>query len=303
MMKRFQGDYGLLGAILACAVGAAFWMVAVFRVSGAVAAPIGMSANLGSFLSADYSAEEAPRRFRIINLNVIGEVLQDLGLTQSRVEEERLAWEASLKEAVPTATALNFRGDSPYTATPTHTLIPTATSTPIPTNTPTATATATKIPTATPKPTKTKAPTTPPKTEEPKDTTPPEILFECGFSITPPLGDLNETVETGETSCFIDVHVEQVSVYDAALTFGIEWVRLKYEAPGHFGLTYSDDLEKCCGGWDGDNWYAKYSGGFTVEIPTAWEHPVIMNVYAKTKDVGGNYRMESVGSYNIFCLE
>src|SRR3989304_3932110 len=90
-----------------------------------------------SRLSADYRADEGGRSVALISLSILNDAMQTLGLTEDEAATAHESMELAMSQPVPTATAMDFEGAAPFTATPTvtNTSLPTNTATPIPTNT------------------------------------------------------------------------------------------------------------------------------------------------------------------------
>ena len=138
-MKKHPRIYraGLIVAVLILV-----WAAAVVVLNTASAEGLPLSLRLGSRLSADYSVDKTGP-LKALNFSIIGDLLRDLGLSPEEVEEQAGSVELALNEPVPTATARNFEGDPPFTATPTNTSTPT--NTPTPTYTPTSKTEASRI--------------------------------------------------------------------------------------------------------------------------------------------------------------
>ncbi|MCJ7823965.1 MAG: hypothetical protein MUP44_03630, partial [Anaerolineales bacterium] len=133
MKKRrwINRTFGVFLAIVAVVVAAAIVL------NSAAAESLPFSLGLRSKLTADYSQEGAQSVLGAFRLSIIGDALRDLGLTPKEADQQTAGIKIALDDSVPTATALNFDGDDPYTPTPTETPTPTVTNTP--TNTPTKT--------------------------------------------------------------------------------------------------------------------------------------------------------------------
>ena len=153
------------------------WVVAAIQLSDASAGELRFPFNLRSNLSADYSQDAQGRQLGSLRLSIVSDFLRDIGFSKPEADQKQDNLVKELDKPVPTATALNFEGDAPYTATPTFT--PTATNTFTPSPTPTFTNT------PTPKPTR-----TPTKTPEPPDPTdtpsyPSQPIHQRQWSIQP----------------------------------------------------------------------------------------------------------------------
>ncbi len=126
------------------------WVLLALQLNSALAGPLPFGPGLMSRLSADYRADEGGRSVALIALSILEPAMQALGLTEDEAAAAHESLELAMSQPVPTATAMDFDGAAPFTATPT------ITNTPVPTNTPLPTATNTRRPpTRTPEPTKT----------------------------------------------------------------------------------------------------------------------------------------------------
>ncbi len=154
------------------------WIWAAFLLNSAYAESLPFSLGLRSRLAADYSPGEFSGSQGVFRLSIFNEVFHDLGLSPEEAEERSEEIKIAMGSPVPTATARNFEGDDPFTATPT----------PQPTSTATSTLTETPVPTSTYRPTKTPKPTKEPKID-PSDTPLP------AFSATPTKCWVNPVIE------------------------------------------------------------------------------------------------------------
>jgi len=255
-MKR---NRWLLIAAGSLAVVILAWVLVVVVINPAEARGLPFTFELQSRLRADYSSDDR-RVVPVFRLSIIGEALQDLGLTSDEAQEQAEILQQSLDDPVPTATARNFEGELPYTATPTNT--PTAT--PTPTDTPTPTPTSTPRPTRTPVPTATRTsapPTSVPPTTAPSDGVSPVI---SGGNPNPPPGAL--------TGCSVTINVTDINVVDPGPSSGIDWVKLKYRIVGHTTCLCSAELSLDAGGWvsgPGSTWDGTYSGSVAIDLCSA----------------------------------
>lgn len=126
------------------------WIAAAFLLNSASAGSLPFSVSLRSRLAANYSPDEFSGSQGVFRLSIFNEVFHDLGLSLEEAEERSKEIKVAMGSPVPTATARNFEGDDPFTATPTPQATSTITSTPTETPLPTST----YKPTETPKPTK-----------------------------------------------------------------------------------------------------------------------------------------------------
>ncbi|MGH2620833.1 MAG: hypothetical protein ACRDHG_09740, partial [Anaerolineales bacterium] len=157
-------------ALTAIAVLIAGWFAAALHLTGASAGQPGFPFNLRSNLAADYRADPGAGRITSLRISIITDLLKDLGFG---ADDSGLL--EGLDSPVPTATARNFQGDPPFTATAIPS--PTPTITPLPTSTSTP-----KPPTKTPKPTDTEQPE---PTDLPDDLVAPTL---SGGTLFPDIG-------------------------------------------------------------------------------------------------------------------
>ncbi len=285
-MKPQPGRRWLIGAVAVFLALLLLWVLAALQLTSAAAEPLALMYSLRSRLGADYGVDAAGRPMRSLRLSIVQEVMQDLGLRGPEAESQRRGLEASLGQPVPTATARDFEGGAPYTATPTFT--------PTPTNTPTVTTTPT--PTRTPRPTKTptQEPTETAKPKPPTDT--PSALVDskdpqicCMIMIPPP-----STIST----CTIDV--TDMEVLDPAFSSGIDpnKVWAKYQGPHTPGLIYVN-LAKLSGGFTagpGSDWDAHYGG--PVNLTNIHSGDTI-DFYGKAGDNSGHWVIWGPVQYTI----
>jgi hypothetical protein len=235
-------------ALTAFAVLIAGWFAAALHLTGASAGQPGFPFNPRSNLAADYGADPGASRITSLRISIITDLLKDLGFGGD--DSELLA---GLDSPVPTATARNFQGDPPFTATVTPS--PTPTITPLPTSTSTP-----KPPTKTPKPTDTEEPE---PIDVPADMVEPTI---SGGSFFPTFGTLLPSCDGN------DIAITGLQVVDPGPSSGINWVKLKYVilGPGSTGYQFSSDIgPPLTGGWTdgpGSTWDAYYKGDHTINF-------------------------------------
>ena len=306
-MKSDSGRRWLIAAVglfLLLLVG---WVLLALQLNIALAGPLPFAPRLMSNLRADYGPDAGGAPIGLISLSIMNEALQSLGNALGLTSEEEAALQRSMELAmsqpVPTATALNFEGDAPFTATPTNTPLPTDTPTPLPTNT-------RPPPTRTPLPTRTKEPTeeatAEPATAVPTsagDTVKPEVE---DHSVSPDPG----TLAAGE--CTINATMQ---ITDAGPSSGISTsgVGMKYKAEGE-GYEYSYNMVLVSGGAVGDAWDATYSGSTTftgidvAAIPgggvlkfarPALTAGVDVKVWFVFEDLAGNADYHYIGEYTL----
>ena len=283
-MNPQPGRRWLIGAVAAFLALLLIWVLAALQLTSAAAEPLALMYSLQSRLGADYGVDAAGRPMRSMRLSIVQEVMQDLGLRADEAEAQRQGLEASLGQPVPTATARDFEGEAPYTATPTST--PTATSTPTVTNTPT--------PTRTPRPTKTPTPA-PTKTRRPPTNTPSGMVDSkdpqiCCMLMSPAPSTIN--------TCTIDV--TDMEVFDHAFSSGINpsEVYAKYQGLHTGGLIYVN-LALLSGGFTagpGSDWDAHYGG--TINL-TGIQAGDTIDVWGKAVDNSGHQVVKGSVQYTI----
>jgi len=266
------------------------WVLLALQLNSALAGPLPFGPGLMSKLSADYRADEGGRSVALIALSILEPAMQALGLTDEEAAAAHESLELAMSQPVPTATAMDFDGAAPFTATPTVTItpLPTDPPTPTPTNTrrpPTKTPKPTKTPepkdTEGPAPTDTSVPTgIPTAIPTPDDNVEPSILT-VAFDLTPP-GPI--------TSCRF--YVIDMNVFDPAPSSGISIY------PVFARVTYPDSFQDYftlsifSGGFvsgPGSDWDAHYRDSVAFSNPS---HVVVfgetIQVELKVKDDAGN---------------
>lgn len=276
------------------------WVLTAVLLSSASADSGPFSFAVRSKLAADYGQEKSDGFLGVINLTIFSDVMRDLGMSPDEADEHSDEMKVAMDDPVPTATALNFEGDAPWTPTRTATKIPTKTliptDTPIPTFTPTRTRVLTKtlIPT--------KKPTNPPNTVAPAATATAATATALGpvDSQAPNIGGLNLSPPAGTpspgntlTTCTIDV--VNVSVFDPAFSSGVSSsdVHFKYDSPSIGWVVES--LNLLSGGFTpGLDWDAQY--GKTVTLHDVFDGDVI-EVQSRVQDLAGTGWVYSSSSY------
>jgi hypothetical protein len=251
------------------------WVLAVLQLIPAGADPRALGFGLLSHLQADYGADAPRAPLAALRLSIVGEALVDLGFPVGQAQERQQGIEAAMRLAVPTATARDFSGDPPLTATP----LPTET----PTRTPESSATPMPTETATPTPTKTRSRTptrTPTRTAEPSRTV-------TATSSTAP-DTLAPTIVSFEMASYsggCTVTINDMYVIDPAPSGGVSEAYFKYERPG-YGLVYFQ-AELTSYQWVGGEFRAHYQGTFTItDVTLAGGMPGgVMAAHRLTDDV------------------
>ncbi len=290
-MKTPSGRRWLIGALGLFLVLMVLWIAAAMRLSAAAAAPSNLMTSLRSRLSANYAPDPGGSTVRSLRLSIFQEVMQDLGMSEDEAAGQSQEMAAEMQAPVPTATARDFEGAKPFTATPTVTQTPTET--PVPTATPTKT--------PKPKPTKTKTPV-------PTDA--PTMVAVPTSTNTPPAGvdttdpticcmDLNPDPPATLSSCTFDV--EELEVFDPAYSDGVAAadVYVKYSGPSTGGYIYTQLSFKSGGftGGPGSDFSAIFDG--TVTLTKVFDGEVI-DVHGKVKDIAGNgWVYHSAGNFTL----
>ena len=274
------------------------WVLLALQLNSALAGPLPFGPRLMSKLSADYRADEGGRSVALIALSILEPAMQALGLTEDEAAAAHESLELAMSQPVPTATAMDFDGAAPFTATPT------ITSTPLPTNTPPPTAANTRRPpTKTPKPTKTdtEVPASTDTPSGPTATSVPPTATSVGGTDTvnpsfqsivlspPPPGNMG--------SCSIDV---TVVVFDPAFSSGIRdgdvMGRIQINPPSS-PVNYHD-LNRSGGGFvsgPGSDWLATYSHDIDLNGANMGD-TVLLEV--KVKDIAnGSWVIVPAGTY------
>ncbi|HEY48284.1 MAG TPA: DNRLRE domain-containing protein [Anaerolineae bacterium] len=134
-----SGRRWILVALLVFLLCLVLWIAAALILNIAFAESLPFSLNLRSRLAANYAPDDFVGSLGIFRLSIIDEVLLDRGLSPEEAEEQSEKIRIAMGSPVPTATARDFKGNEPFTATPedqlTSTVIITPTETPTPTNT------------------------------------------------------------------------------------------------------------------------------------------------------------------------
>jgi len=318
-MKSDSGRRWLIAAVGLFLLLLGGWVLLALQLNVALAGPLPFAPRLLSNLQADYSPDEGGAPIGLISLSIMNEALQSLGDSLGLTGDEEAALHESLELAmsqpVPTATALNFEGAAPFTATPTvtNTPLPTDTPTPIPTNTPKPSTSTPTTPTKTATPSRTPEPTDD-DGEEPTATTTtaptaasdsdrPEVV---SYEVSPPPGTV--------TVCTITATVR---ITDAEPSSGISpsQVGMKYKQDGvpnvySYNMTLVSPDNPDLPGWDAvyygsitfDNiQVAGILGGGTVKLarPAFTSGPVDLDVWFIVKDNEGYITYESIGTYHL----
>jgi hypothetical protein len=285
-MKQPSGRRWLVGAVGVFLVLLVVWFAAAMRISASAAAPSNLMSSLRSRLTANYAPDPAGSTVHSLRLSIFGEVLQDMGMSGGEAASQSQLIQEQMQGPVPTATARDFQGSKPFTATPT------ATPTPTETPTPTATSTRTPRPTATKTPRPTATATSMPPTG---DVDPPIVSSINTFSVAP--------LPPCEVKLTIDV-----DIYDAPESSDIARVEVKYKVPGYVGISYLSDLTYCSGGLQGDkSWQGCYYGVVTFDkIFCGWGPPdnpgptdFKVEIYVRPIDKSGKLTDNYVGYFNL----
>lgn len=290
--RWWLGAFGLFLGLLA------IWVLAVWWLAPAGAGPLGLGFSLRSRLRADYGPDPAARQMAVLHISIVEELMRDLGMSEEEAEAHAAEMLAAMREPVPTATARDFRGGSPLTATPSPTPVPTDTPEP----------TATPVPTRTRRPTATALPTNTPKPGPgPTDSAAPQI---CCAVWEPEPGPLE--------TCTIELL--DMEVYDPAPSSGISLSQsyLKYQDPDS-GELITFPLELVSGGFEGAAWRGRFRGTIVLEdievstalvggaryaslLPASTLHsasPATILVWARIADKAGHTVYDGAHEYQL----
>ena len=292
-MRANTSSTWLVVALGLFTIAALIWLLFPMLSDGGGGAQAAVPGGLFSRLAPDYGSDNLGDVFRTLRLTIVRE------LTGDGMEQELL-------RPVPTATWRNFAGAAPFTATPTNTSTPTSTATPTETATPTST--------ATPRPTNTFTPTKKP-TDKPKPPThTPTITLTPSVTPTPTPADVALPVVSagtpspspgylGDSECAPNVVVSNIHVTDEKPSYGMSFVKLKYQIIGFTGFIFSNDLSPpdFGGATPAGAWDALYSGSIVFEIDTEWSSDANYEVQllVTVTDKGGNSATQAVGTYTI----
>jgi len=271
----------LVNGLTVFAVATILWLLIPLFASPAAQAQIVLPRSLLSGLSPNYRSDNLIGKFVSLRLTILRELASgapgDL--------------EGELLRPVPTATWRDFDGAPPFTATPTAT--PTPTNTP----TPTATSTPTRVPTRTPTRTPTEEPTEekPPATPLPPDEIEPKV---DGGSADPGPSYLGEA----PANCHVEISVGGVRVTDEPISYGMSFVKLKYQVTGFSGAFFNPMGQGPGGPTPEGGWDALYSGSIVFEIDNDWalegkSYDVELWVFAEDK--GGHSATHPIGVYTM----
>jgi hypothetical protein len=268
MMKKFSWTYKI-GLILGVLI--VVWIAAALLLNTASAEGLPLSLRLSSRLSADYRVDKVGP-LKALSLSIIGDMLRDMGMGAQEAEEHEASMKALMEDPVPTATARDFEGAAPFTATPTHTSTPTTT----PTSTATPTSTFTPRPTATntPKPTSTEVAATA-TSAGPVDSKTP----------SPPVLSLSPAPGSTLTTC--DFTIVSMTVFDPAYSSGFSPSEVLVKHETHSGGYYYQQVPFISGGFvsgPGSDWSATYGGPMILSDVEVGE---TFKVYGKIKDIAG----------------
>ena len=296
-MKKFSWTYKI-GLVLGVLI--VVWIAAALLLNTASAEGLPLSLRLSSRLSADYSVDKIGP-LKALSLSIIGDMLRDMGMGAQEAEEHEASMKALMEDPVPTATARDFEGAAPFTATPTKTSTPT--------NTPTSTTTPTS--TFTPRPTMT-------RTQKPTET-----LQVRTATVVSPIDTHHPTIADPGTlaideidSCTISVTASGVVIQDQGPSSGIDWTKLKYQVydsdldDSYTDLIFSNALTLCgSSSLPGGGVEACFSGpssGFEISIYPGFSSQsdydgseFKVRIWLKTRDNAGN---EDIEEYSVISL-
>jgi hypothetical protein len=294
-MKNDSGRRWLIGAVALFLLLLGGWIVLALQLTTALAGPLPFGPRLMSNLRADYGADERGRPVGVISLSILEPAMEALGLTDDEAQAAHDSMELAMSQPVPTATAMDFEGAAPYTATPTKTF------TPLPTEAPTATPTNTRRPpTRTPEPSKTPKPTK-------KATAVPTSATVSG-DLTPPDVDASDAVFDPEPGDIDTCTLRVSNVHLADNSSGINASRsgIKYNPGSGYIFLRGMTLES---GTSLDGWYSGTFEleGFSVSYAAAGKVAVSsasykdLEIYVFAEDNEGNFDYDSSGfEYHVY---
>jgi hypothetical protein len=274
------------------------WVLLALQLNSALAGPLPYGPGLMSRLRADYRADEGGRSVALISLSILEEAMQAMGLTEDEAVVVHESMERAMSQPVPTATAMDFEGAAPYTATPT------ITPTPLPTDTPEPTATNTRRPpTRTPEPTETKKPTKTPAAPTATGAA-PTATAAGGVDTEDPSFEsivLDPAPPDNGGQCELDV---TVVVFDPAFSSGIgpSDVLVRISINGGPAQNYAN-LEYQFGGFvsgPGSDWLATYSGEVELEDAKTGD-TVVVEVKVHDIEHPSNWIIVGAGTYTMGC--
>jgi hypothetical protein len=287
MMNKRRWILSAIGVVVALLV---IWIAATLFLSPAYADALPFNMKVRSRLLADYKPDDGQSLFAALRLSILGDTLKDQGLSPEEAERQREELEKALDDPVPTATALDFEGNAPFTATPTDT--PTTTVTPTPTNTPTNTPRPTATQTKTLKPTKTPKPPTP--TSASVDNVEPSV---CCVDYIPVL----ESTSPGDPISTCTIVIDDVEIFDPAFSSGVP-------SDGVFTEYYNFDTSD-----SGVAALSMDSGDFASGPGSAWAGHFSGSITLPTGAIGEEFRIKIRGhdnennwfysSYSYFVLD
>ena len=287
------------------------WISAALLLNMVSAEDLPFDLGFRSRLGANYSPDSVSGPFGVFQVSIIGDALRDRGISPGDAEDQEEDVKEALNTPVPSATARDFEGEPPYTSTPTLTYTPTETYTPTPTLTPT------PRPTRTPTRTRTRKPkpiNTPTITPTPSATITPTLTFTPTVTNTPTPVDNKDPVISGgqlnpppgylgDGECAPKIIVTDLHVEDPAPSYGLQWVKLKYQVAFYSGLIFSNPMQIVSGGFVDGRWDAIYRGEIVFEIDTEWQEPpsgkFTIQLWAKALDAGFNDSVFHLGDYTM----
>jgi hypothetical protein len=279
------------------------WVLLALQLNSALAGPLPFGPGLMSKLSADYRADEGGRSVALISLSILNDAMEALGLTEDEAAAAHESMELAMSQPVPTATAMDFDGAAPFTATPTITRTPRPTNTqsPTPTNTH-------RPPTRTPEPTETDKPT---KTPGAPTATGAAPTATGSVPSATPGGDTQEPSfqsivldpepPDNEGQCELDVTVE---VFDPAFSSGIGpsdvLVRISINggSPQNYGTLGYDSGGFVAG--LGSDWLATYRGEVDLDDAKT-DDTVLVEVKVHDIDNPSDWVIVPAGTYTMGC--
>jgi hypothetical protein len=104
------------------------------------------------------------------------------------------------------------------------------------------------------------------------------------------------------SECQLVIQVSGIHVVDPPVSYGLDWVKLKYQVTDWSGVIFSDELGLTSGGATGDGgWEADYAGSIEFQIQDTWnsEDPFQLTLWARAHDLAGHEDTRELGQYTM----
>lgn len=285
------------------------WVLGAWLLLPAGAQPRSLGMTLRSHLHADYGADAVERPLGVLRIEVVGEVLRDLGLPTEQANQQMRTVVVAMGRPVPTATPVVIAAQAPppATAAPTEPPLPAS-----PTlETATETVTSDVLPlevghsptpvveTPTPSPSATEgvvaAPTQLPTATSTASAAPTATLVPRRDRFDPSVREVTTDPAEGSIEGCV-LRVADMRVTDRSPSSGIDLANVLFWYS--LGNVRSEDFpaESVTGGWEsgsGSKWDAHYAGTLSL----AGHGGDRLTVWARARDNSGHRDTRYVGSY------